>query len=216
MKKVFIPAGQTVSYNTLNTDSVIVHGILCVSGKLIAKEIIGRGNVEADEIICDNLCVSCATANDMTARKIIAEKLFVQRECRASVQIAVRDYFSAEYVSTGTLTVSLSEIGSCDVDNVIVVRQRGNLLGLLWASWWRGLYLNLFHRGKAKNHEVEESATSEPILAEMPIPATEGCMDESPNDDTINLMITVLTNLKDRGYRVVRETPANERNRFAA
>ncbi len=234
MKKVYIPAGETASYNSLDTGRVVVHGTLRVTGKLTAKEIIGSGNIEAGEIVCNDMRVFCATANWVTARKIAADKLFVYLDCRASEQIAVRDYLSAGYVCTGTLSVSLSNVGSFDADKVIIVRQRGSLLGLLWASWWRGLYLGLFHRGRTKNSNTEGSVTPAPIredtaVATSPEPApmwpgitfetTPGpcaVSDDARYDDTIGLMITVLSDLKDRGYRVMRENPANEKNEVAA
>jgi hypothetical protein len=161
MKKIVVPHGKTFSYSSLHAEKVIVYGTLRVHGKLTGKQIIGGGVIEAGEIICNELCVSCVTAGCATARKIAADKLFVRSECRASEQIAVRDYLTAGYVSTGTLSVSLSDVVCCDADKIIMVRQRGSLLGLLWASWWRSLFINLFHGEKTGNSNQEALAGKE-------------------------------------------------------
>jgi hypothetical protein len=211
MKKVFIPSGETVMYNSLNTDKIVVKGTLRVRGKLMAKEIIGGGTVEAAEIVCDDLRVSCATADFITAKRIAADKLFIRFECRASEQLAVRDYLNAGYVSTGTLTVTLSDVGSCDADKVIMVRRRGSLLGLLWASWWRGLFLDMFHGGKAESSASESKETPVPAREEpaaLPYSGKASNLPGTPGDDTIGLMITVLTDLRDKGYRVSRVNAA--------
>ncbi len=131
---------------------------LLVKGIINVREIFGGGTVEAGEIVCGDMRVSCAKADYITARRIAADKLFVRRECRASAQIAVRDYLNAGYVSTGKLSVSLSDVGSCDADEVVMVRQRGSLLGLLWASWWRSLYLRLFHSDSPEESGQENPA----------------------------------------------------------
>ncbi len=213
MKKIYIPAGETVTYNSLHTGRVVVYGTLHVCGRLTAKEIIGGGNVEAGEIICDDMRVSSATADYVTAKRIVADKLFVRYECRASGQIAVRDYLTAGYVCTGTLSVSLSDVGSCDADKVIMVRQRVSLLGLLWASWWRGLFLGLFHGDKSEKPASEGADTQVPMREDMaatPLPVRMNAKGETPDDDTIGLMIAVLSDLKERGYRVSKIDTAGE------
>lgn len=212
MKKVFIPRGQTATYTCLYTDRIIVMGTLRVSGKLVAKEILGDGTVEAREIICDDMRVSYASADFVTARNVAANKLSVAFECRASNQVAVRDYLNAGYVSTGKLSVSQSEVCTCDADEIITVRQRGSLLALLWATWWRSLFLDLFHGSKAqkpvKSKEKapalqSEKAKSAPESSEHSVFGS----DKAPDGDAIDLLITVLTELKDKGYRVSKVEP---------
>lgn len=211
MKKIFIPKGQTVTYAYLNTDCVIVKGTLRISGKLVAKAIVGGGIVEAREIICDDMRVYSATADFITARKIAADKLFVQFECRAAEQIAVRDYFTAGYVSTGTLSVSLSDVGSCDADEIITVQQCGSLLGLLWVSWWRSLLLNLFHsqpekaEKEKKEMSVPKPQNKQPVSELAPNPVL--VPENAPDSDTIDLLIAVLSDLKTKGYQVSRSKP---------
>lgn len=217
MKKVYVPAGEVVTYHSLHTDKVIVKGCLRVSGKLVAKEILGGGIVEAREVICDDIRLSSLTSDFVTARSIAADKLFVQFNCTASGQIAVRDYLTARYVNTGRLSVSLSEICTCDADEVITVRQRRSMLSLLWASWWRGLFLDLFHGGgqhrktkepvrdaDSKDSDQQEQKRKEESAAPQPA----GVLGLNPEDDTVATVLSALTCLKENGYRITKEKPA--------
>lgn len=150
MKTVYIPGGEISSFGSLYADIIVVKGVLRVSGRLSVRKILGGGTVEAQEIICDDLRVN-ATADNITARRIAADKLFVRGHCRASEAIAIRDYIAADYVSTGKLSMTLSDIRACDADEIIALRRGRGLLGLLWISWWRGLFLSLFYGEGRKN-----------------------------------------------------------------
>ena len=209
MKKVYVPSGETVTHSFLHTDRIVVNGVLQVSGKLIAKEIVGRGSVEACEIVCDEIRTDSVTADNITARRIISNKLFTNFECRASESIAVKDYISADYVCTGRLSMSLSNIHTCDADEIITLRQQHSMLGLLWRSWWRGLFLDLFHHEKKDTPSKEDSDKGEKN-DETPEPVHEQEKDSPPisDDASLELMITVLSNLREQGYRVTRNEDA--------
>lgn len=157
MKKVYIPAGETVCYDELHTNILIVKGKLKVQGKLTAKSIQGKGVIEACEIICDTADVDTATANIFTAQKIAAKKLFIT-ECRAAV-IAVTDFIEARTVCAGKLTMSLSSISICKADEIIVLPQKKRgLLGMLWASWWRSLWMAKSSPAKPAHQTQKASA----------------------------------------------------------
>lgn len=208
MKKVYIPSGESVSHLYLYTDRLIVKGVLQVSGKIVAKEILGGGIIEAREIVCDTLHAGSVTADFVTAARVVAHMLFVRFECRASEQVAVTDYVGAGYISTGKLSMTLSDVSSCDADEVITLRQRRRgLLGFLWASWWRGLFLELFHKDGKKATEKKPSEKTDPK------PFT-----PSPKDvDMADLVIDVLTALKGQGYEVSKTAvPAPEQKEVAA
>lgn len=209
MKKAYIPRGETVAYNCLYTDRVIVKGVLRVSGRLVAREILGGGVIEAREIVCDDIHAVSVTADFVTAKRIVADKLFVQFECRASEAVAAKDYAAAGYLSTGRLSVTLSEIQACDADEIITLKRKKSLLGLLWASWWRSLYLGLFYGGKRKKPRGEtpeaESSAPVPVNESPTAPAV-------PDDATIDMLIAILTDLQKHGYRVSKSeaAPAGE------
>jgi|GEM_PF-5172593 len=222
MKKVFVPKGETVSYNCLCTGRLVVKGVLRVSGKLEAKEIIGGGIIEAREIVCDDLRASCVTADFMTARRVAVDKLFVKFECRAQ-DIAVMDYASAGYMNAGKLSVTLSDIGACDADEIITLRRKNSLLGLLWGSWWRSFFLELFHGGEKKARQDEKKAEdarkAEPSAPAGSVIAAANSQTApiAPDDATIDMLIAVLTELQKQGYRVSKaDTPASGREEAAA
>jgi hypothetical protein len=227
MKKVFIPKGEIVRHNSLYTERLIVNGLLQVNGKLVAKEILGNGIIEAGEIICDDLRASCVTAGNITAKRIAAGKLFVQAECRASESVAVLDYVSAAYLNTGTLSMTLSDIGGCDADEIITMEQKSSLLGLLWASWWRGLFMELFHGRRKTDADSEEEpkaeteTKTEADTADDPIPMpvpVENALAPAPvtSDVTIDMLIDILSNLQKQGYRVSKTNPAPDSEEAAA
>jgi len=206
MKKVFIPKGEIVTHNCLFTDRVIVKGVLQISGKLVAREIVGGGVIEAREIVCDDIRADHVTADFITARRIAVNKLFVQFECRASEAVAVRDYVTAGYMNTGKLSLTLSDIQSCDADEVITLKRKSGMLGLLWASWWRSLFLGLFYGGEMKKPRDKKKpveATKAEASAHAPIgeiPAVPAAL-AAPDDATIDKLIEILTSLLKHGYR---------------
>lgn len=209
MKKLYIPHGETVTRNSLYTDKIIVKGVLRVNGKVSAKEIVGGGIIEAQEIVCDDLHADQVTADFITAKRVAANKLFVQFECRASEAIAVKDFATAEYVSTGKLSVTLSDIQACDADEVVILKQKHSLMGLLWASWWRGLCLALFH-GRAKVAPKDKPSVA--IVETEPPASVVGAGEETiaatPQDtNAFDMLVCVLTEMRKQGYVV---TKSNE------
>lgn len=186
MKKVYIPAGETVCYDTLHTDILVVKGCLNVRGKLTTKSIQGKGMIEADEIICDTADVNSVTARLFTAQKIAARKLFVT-ECRAAV-IAVTDFIEAVTVHAEQLTMTLSSISNCEAGEIIVLPQKKRrLLGMLLMSWWRSFLLS---RSTAPKKQAKKSPRLKPQQPVEPEPISEQQLD------------AILAALKKRGYQM--------------
>ena len=171
MKKVFIPKGEVACYDSLYTGRLIVKGVLLVKGKIQAKEIIGGGVVEAGEIVCDDIRLDTVTAGFICARRVAVNRLFVNGECWATECVAVTGFAGAGYVSTGKLTVSLSDIRAVDADEVVMLPQKKRgLLGLLWASWWRSLYMSIFYGGDTDGeaNKPEPTRVTEENAEEQP------------------------------------------------
>jgi len=218
MKKVYIPRGEIVTHSCLYTGKVVVNGVLRVSGRISAKSIAGSGVIEAGEIVCDDLRADHITADFITARRIAANKLFVRFECRASEAVAVRDFAAAGYMNTGKLSITLSDIQACDADQVIVLKQKSSLIGLLWASWWRAFFLGLFH-GEKKERRDEGKKPAEPPKAETkakagaPVPGQSS--DTAPvtvaeaGDAAADMLCAVLAELKKQGYQVSKSDPVH-------
>ena len=220
MRKVFIPRGEIATHDSLYTDRVVVKGVLRVNGKLSAKEIVGGGIIEAREIVCDDISADHITADSITAKRIAANKLFVQFECQASEAIAVRDYATAGYVSTGVLSLTLSDIQACDADKVIILKKKKSLVGLLWASWWRGLYLDVFHGGKKAAQKGEQSTEEMPRNVPAAEQQEESSAATAPDDevaaaavsqdnDTFDLIICLLNEAKKHGFVVTKYGPGS-------
>lgn len=107
MKTIYIPKGETIRYESLATEHLVVHGCLQVSCGITAKTITGYGTVHAGTVNADVIRV-----DDMDAGSIVCKRLLAKRvqspEVFASESAAVSCFLSAAYVETGKLTVTLT------------------------------------------------------------------------------------------------------------
>ena len=109
MKNVYIPRGETVCYETLETDYLVVKGCLKVAHSLKAKTISGNGviiagTVSADDIRVDDLEAASVICQRLIAKRVQTPQLFAFESAAASC------FLSSAYVAAGKLTVALSEI----------------------------------------------------------------------------------------------------------
>lgn len=169
MKKIYVPAGETMSLSELHTELVIVHGTLKVTGQLTAKRIEGKGIVEADEISCDSLCVHPAIAEVVDSVKIAVRKLLV--ESVHADEIIVTDYLATPYLLARRVSMTLSDVKECVADEIIALppKKRG-MLRMLFAAWWRSLWLpNKLPEKTAKQPDGNSNQpTKEPAVSEEP------------------------------------------------
>lgn len=111
MKTIYIPKGETIRYESLATEHLVVHGCLQVSCGITAKTITGYGTVHAGTVNADVIRV-----DDMDAGSIVCKRLLAKRvqspEVFASESAAVSCFLSAAYVETGKLTVRNCRIRS--------------------------------------------------------------------------------------------------------
>lgn len=105
MKTIYIPKGETIRYESLATEHLVVHGCLQVTCGITAKTITGYGTVHAGTVNADVIRV-----DDMDAGSIVCKRLLAKRvqspEVFASESAAVSGFLSSAYVETGKLTVS--------------------------------------------------------------------------------------------------------------
>lgn len=110
MKTIYIPKGETIRYESLATEHLVVHGCLQVTCGITAKTITGYGTVHAGTVNADVIRV-----DDMDAGSIVCKRLLAKRvqspEVFASESAAVSGFLSSAYVETGKLTVS----GECSL-----------------------------------------------------------------------------------------------------
>lgn len=143
MKSIYIPKGESRSYESIATENLVVEGHLTVTGGIQAKHISGHGIINAGTISADTI-----VADEVEASAIICRKLAAQRvtapEVYASDSAVVTCYLAAAYVETGKLTVALSEIDEIKAQEVInLAPRKWGMLRMLFAAFLRSLWVKL-------------------------------------------------------------------------
>ena len=129
MKTIYIPKGETVCYETLETERLIVHGCVRVTYGIHARVIIGNGVIVAGTIEADDIRVRCIDCASVICKRLIANNVQTP-ELIASESAAVSTFLSAAYVKTGRLTVAVSEVDEVDAGEV--VNLSAACLGCCW------------------------------------------------------------------------------------
>lgn len=140
MKTVYVPKGETVTYESLTTGRLVVDGCLKVSCDLKAKTISGSGVIEAGRISADSVRADDLECSSVVCRRLIAKRVETS-ELFASESAAVSCLLSADFVKAGRLSVALSDIDEIKADEVVNLTQkkRGLFRFLLASSlraWW--------------------------------------------------------------------------------
>mgnify|MGYP001064877059 FL=1 len=195
MKNVYIPRGETVCYETLETDYLVVKGCLKVAHSLKAKTISGNGviiagTVSADDIRVDDLEAASVICQRLIAKRVQTPQLFAFESAAASC------FLSSAYVAAGKLTVALSEIDEVNADEVIHLKPRKrSLFRLLLASALRSFWTSLTARPVKR--EVMD-ADFEPVKK-----------DEEPVDEELNRFIGMFKLARESGYtlKIIPGTP---------
>lgn len=181
MKTVYIPKGETVCYESLITERVIVEGCLKVTYGVKAKDICGHGMLCAGTIEADTVCIGSAEAASVICKRLIAKRVQVP-EVFASESTAVSCFLSASYVETGKLTVSISEIDEVKAQEVInLTPKKRSLFGTLLASTLRTFWTHLTMR--QSKTEVVDAAF---------VPATEDISSDAPEEPSEQKSASIL------------------------
>lgn len=143
MKTVYIPRGETVSYDNLATECLVVEGGLKVTYDLKAKKIIGSGSVTASSISADDIRADELSSVRVSCRRLIAKRVETS-ELFASESAAVSCLLSADYVQASQLSVVLSYVHDVDAVEIINLKQKKRglfrfLLASSLRSWWTRL-----------------------------------------------------------------------------
>ena len=133
MKTIYIPKGETVHYESLSTDHLIVEGTLEVTYGVVAKQIDGDGVIHAGTVEADIIRIRCIETARTVCRRLIA-KVVESSEVFASESAVVSCFCSAAYVETGRLTVTISEIDEVKAKQIINLPTRQRTL---WGRCWR-------------------------------------------------------------------------------
>lgn len=210
MKTVYIPKGETVRYETLETDRLVVKGCLKVTYGIKAKTISGGGMITAGTVSADDIRVDDLEAASVTCQRLIAKRVQTP-ELFAFESAAVSCFLSSAFVATGKLTVALSEIDEVKADEVIHLKpKKRSLFRLLLASALRSLWTHLTVPA-ARGKPVDAVPAAEPQDA----PAGES---EETKDDELARLVAVFKLLRDSGYtlKILPGTPEENAPRFGA
>ena len=195
MKTVYIPKGETVSYETLETDRLLVKGCLKVAYGIKAKTISGGGMIIAGTVSADDIRVDDLEAASVTCQRLIAKRVQTP-ELFAFESAAVSCFLSSAFVATGKLTVALSEIDEVKADEVIHLKpKKRSLFRLLLASALRSFWTSLTAR-PVKDEVMD--ADFEPVKK-----------DEEPVDEELNRFVGMFKLARESGYtlKIIPGTP---------
>lgn len=195
MKTVYIPKGETVSYETLETDRLVVKGCLKVTYGIKAKTISGGGMITAGTVSADDIRVNDLEAASVTCQRLIAKRVQTP-ELFAFESAAVSCFLSSAFVATGKLTVALSEIDEVKADEVIHLKpKKRSLFRLLLASALRSFWTSLTAR-PVKDEVMD--ADFEPVKK-----------DEEPVDEELNRFVGMFKLARESGYtlKIIPGTP---------
>lgn len=85
MKTVYIPHGETVAYENLTTERLVVEGCLKVSCDLKAKTISGSGFIEAGRVSADSIRTDDLESASVSCARLIAKRVETSELDRKSV-----------------------------------------------------------------------------------------------------------------------------------
>lgn len=211
MKTVYIPKGETVCYESLVTERIIIEGCLKVTYGVKAKDICGNGVICAGTIEADTVCIGSAEAASVICKRLIAKRVQVP-EIFASESTAVSCFLSATYVETGKLTVSISEIDEVKAQEVINLTPRNrSLFRTLLASSLRSFWTRLTitevvdaafvpaAEGISSDAPEEPSEQKPASILEMPA-VLQKAEEHEPEDFELKRLIALFKLSREQGY----------------
>ena len=79
IERLYVPYGQTVRFETLRVDKLIVDGNLIVEGKISAVICRGKGSVQVGDMEVDKLRLSSVTCEgSLKAREVISRRVYAE------------------------------------------------------------------------------------------------------------------------------------------
>ena len=214
MKTVYIPKGETVRYESLTTEHLVVHGCLQVSNGIKARTITGQGTISAGTIDADVIRVDDVEAGSIVCKRLLAKRV-QSPEVFASESAAVSCFLSAAYVETGRLTVTLSEIDEVKAEEVVnLTPKKRTLFGTLFASLLRSIWTALTVPGQkeptvmtdaceAMPEGVTESTqeeTQEPEAEQAAPCEEENAVEPEAVDEELNRIVGIFKLAREQGY----------------
>lgn len=198
MKTIYIPKGETVSYENLVTGRIVVHGCLKVLDGIKAKSITGSGVIYAGSVSADDIRVDDLESASVTCRRLIAKRVQTP-QLIASESAAVSCYLASSYVETGKLTVAASEVCEIKADEIIhLTPKRRSLFRLLLVSALRSLWTKLTSPAVPDEPVDAEWKPAASELEKVPEKPAEGSL--KSKDQELDRMIAMFNLLRESGY----------------
>lgn len=214
MKTVYIPNGETVRYESLTTEHLVVHGCLEVTRGIKARTIAGSGTVRAGAVNADVIRVDDVDAGSIVCKRLLAKRV-QSPEVYASESAAVTCFLAACYVETGKLTVTLSEIDAVNAAEIVnLTPKKRTLFGTLFASLLRSIWTALTVHGQkeptvmtdaceAMPEGVTESTqeeTQEPEAEQAAPCEEENAVEPEAVDEELNRIVAIFKLAREQGY----------------
>lgn len=215
MKSIYIPKGETVRYESLYADRIVVDGCLRVEHGLDAKTISGKGIIHAGKVTGNTIRIGTLDACSVMCKRLLADRVDVA-EVFASESITVSCVLSACLVETTKLTACICEIEELKARNVVrVPTKRWSLFSILFYTALQSLWFALraaMTRGEAidADYEPVQSAEEETVeQPEEPTPIQEADGTAEPVDEELNRVVNLFKLVREQGYtlRLVPGTP---------
>lgn len=221
MKTIYIPKGETVRYDRLYADRIIVNGCLHVEHGLDAKTIGGSGTIHAGKVSADTIRIGCLDACSVMCKRLLASRVDAP-EIFASESVVVSCVLSAILVETRKLTVALCEAEEVKAAEVVnVPARRWSVFGILLVSTLQTLWFSAMN---ALSHSEVMDADYEPVEpapaedtthaeaaepTEDASPAEEAAPKEEPVDEELNRIVGMFKLAREEGYtlRLIPGTP---------
>ena len=205
MKTVYIPKGETVCYESLTTEHLVVHGCLEVADGIKAGTIAGRGTVRAGAVNADVIRVDDVDAGSIVCKRLLAKRV-QSPEVYASESAAVTCFLAACYVETGKLTVTLSEIDAVNAAEIVnLTPKKRTLFGTLFASLLRSIWTALTVPGQKEPtvmtdacEEVPEE-TQEPEAEQAAPREEENAAEPEAVDEELNRIVGIFKLARKQG-----------------
>nr|WP_325212303.1 hypothetical protein [uncultured Oscillibacter sp.] len=212
MKTMCIPKGQALNYDSLETEHLVVNGVLNVAHGLRARTISGDGLILAGTISADDVRVREIEAASVYCLRLAARRVQAA-EVFASESAAVSCYLCADYVAADRLTVAQHEVGKIDAREVAVLTpKKRSLFRLLLASALRSLWASLTRPREGEVLDAEYRQVEEDSPVEEPEKPMEA------KDVELERITAIFKLLRDSGYtmKIIPGTPEENAPTFGA
>ena len=223
MKTVYIPKGETVHYESLATEHLVVHGRLHVTYGVKAQSITGSGVIDAGSINADTVCIDDVESGTVICKRLIAKRVQAP-EVFASESAAVSCFLSAAYVETGKLTAAISEVDEVVAQEVVNLTPKkrtilidGNKV-IVRRSFWTALTApgqkaevldaEFVPAQEGHTETVQSEGSAEFSASDQSVPEVEEKQEETV-DEELNRIVGLFKLSREQGYtlKLVPGTP---------